>query len=80
MNNPTAMRKPPINPRDKIYRVGQRVKMKPFIDSNDTIFGNVVDGTRCSIFVKWEDKDEPLEHFTEEYKDIKKVYTRNFPK
>lgn len=51
------------------FKEGQRVKMNDPIDG--LVYGVVTDTTSVSVFIKWEDLNEPTEHFTEEFSEIK---------
>lgn len=52
------------------FEIGQRVTMKD-PDDGTRVYGNVVDKTRDTVFIKWDDLREPCEHEQSEYNDIK---------
>lgn len=51
------------------FKQGQKVRT---IDEDDgsIVTGEVIDTTSNSIFVKWEDMNEPVQHFQDEYHRI----------
>ena len=52
------------------WQIGQRVKMKD-PDDGVMVYGNVTDKTSVTVFIKWDDLREPVEHDQSEYGDIK---------
>jgi ribosome maturation factor RimP len=58
--------------KDYQFTIGQRIKMQPFIDSNDWVFGTVKEFDNKSVVIDWDDKpDEKFRHNQDEYCDFK---------
>lgn len=57
---------------EELFKVGQRIKMQPFIDSDKWVYGTIKEIDTDSIVVDWEDKpNEIFRHYKYEYKDFK---------
>lgn len=56
------------------FEMGQRVRTYDKEDQ-ETVFGTVVDYTRDTVFIKWDDLNEPCEHERHEYAEIHLVRT-----
>ncbi len=54
------------------FTIGERIKMQPFIDSKDWVFGTVKKiGNEC-VTIDWDDKpNENFIHNQDEYCDLK---------
>lgn len=52
------------------FYIGQRVKQKDPDDGN-MVYGHVTELKENCIYIKWNDLDEPVQHFESEYDSIK---------
>lgn len=52
--------------REYNFEKGQRVKMRDQ-DDGTMAYGEVVDTTSISVFIKWEDLTDACEHFKDEF-------------